>query len=222
MLIESLTASLDDGVSGLQLLIGQIYEALEELQSVQDSLVGQMKLKQQILDGTCDEGFEFKGFQDGAHVCQEEAKSNGPIEVVHVVVSRELAFKLYPYQLVAKIETETVNAWSTSRAGRFNAYCPNGSSLVGGGITAYPEYFLKISDNMASFYYQNRDRWYADFDLKLVPGEDYRANPLWTPYLSPCSRTEFSYSQCSSDPEDTWAVSVFAACAVVSSDYTFE
>ena len=231
MLIESLTASLDDGVSGLQLLIGQIYEALEELRSVQGSLVGQMKLKQQILHGTCDEGFDFKGFQDGVHVCQQSPSTNGPIEVLTLIASQELAFgpNVWEPRLVTK---NSAGQWAYGPsygqfAGVFRVGCPTNSSIVGGGISSYPEYFLKLDYSKAFTPFGFSRQWVgwgakvsmnSNFSVRV--GYSKAWNPLFLPYVLNAGKS--CYLSSCPEPEDTIVVSVFAACAVVASDYTFE
>ena len=226
MLIESLSASLDDGVSGLQLLIAQINEVLADLQSVQDSLVEQIRLKQQILDGTCDEGFEFRGFQDGEHVCQEVPISAGPIEIFKRIALRELAAVNIWQELEGKAYGQYWYARNYSgafgpnsnRADTLPVACPAGSSIMGGGPLAYPAYFLEVDYSHGV----SPDSWKVKFaainQRRGSGGPAYREwNPLWLPHVRG-GGGRLPYGDSSTDPEETLVVSVYVLCARAAND----
>jgi hypothetical protein len=215
MLIGSLEASLGDEIAGLHSMIGLNAEAIAILSDAQRSLEGQLELKQKILNQTCDDGYEVRGYEAGTLVCDKIVSKGGGIELTQVMFYRELGYRYQTW-------IQDVNPWfmekkyngyweETKAANSLKPRCPNGSSVMGGGVAEYPEYFIGIrsSYGVNSNDYDRRDGWNVEIEpLNTKYGQrtfyGYRNNPLWIPYLV-YLRQE--------GPAETLFVSAFALCA---------
>ena len=225
MSISTLTAFIDDGLSGLELLIFQNQSAINELREVQDSLVGQLEMKQNLLNGTCPEGLTFVGFEDGALVCDEETDSTAPLTIIRREVIREVAHQggAYAYDFYRYLERKVAGVWKVGYI--MQVSCPSGSSVVGGGPGQYPDYFIEVRSSQPvnaytpnSYTREGIDVWFVQFapiNTRTNPNTtDW--NPLWLPYVRGGGAGGYTYDD-STDPESTLMVSAVIQCAVASS-----
>lgn len=212
MRIDTLSAYTHDGISGLELLLGQNTGAIFEIRSVLSSLEEQLALKQNVLNGKCEDGFEFSSFEDGLLVCNEVVENKGPVEIFQVTVTKQLAHDDTPRgalrQKVGNKWCYTDSCYSQGIPSyELRAHCPQGTSIMGGGPLVVPDYFLEASSRGTN----DPDGWRTTVRAKNKLGSGkWGWNPLWYPYLINRYNPQV--------PEQSLFVSAFALCAKASSN----
>jgi len=194
---DTLTAHIDNGLAGLEFLIGQNSEVIAKLQRILESIETQLSLKQNILNSTCQEGYEVAGFEAGSLTCIKRVQPEGPITISQVIATRALALSSYwtrrsdsdLYRTIYSLNGSLQPSDSRGvKANQLRAGCPAGSYLMGGGLYEYPSHLLKYREGGDSGFVGNPPELRVTVDAINVYTYKYNIppryflNPLWQPY----------------------------------------
>jgi hypothetical protein len=214
-LISLLTTNIETGLSGLYYRLDEYDYLLGELVEIQRGLVEQMALKQDVLNGSCADGFVIGGFDDGALECSIPYADLGPIEVM--TIARTIAFaKNLTYGGLRYVVDGVVTKYPYLSP--ISVDCPTDAYVIGGGITSIPNYFATVGNSgiyglkhpgvHSYFDTVSPNAWYAE----IREGHPGSNNPMWAPYEAYSGRA----------PKDVLYISFYALCAKAKTPQTDE
>lgn len=201
ILIEMLSTDIELAVSSLQLKIDANSQSQYELTSLAANLKRQVDLQQELLTKTCPESFVVRGFDEEELVCERSyGATDNPIELFDVIKTKRIVKAAYSFALFEPIGDGLFKSGGES----IRVECPPGSSIMGGGVADYPEYFLDPFYSRAVYSGIGggvQDAW--EVALKTIN----RGSPLWTNYDTG------AYYRSGYSNDNTLIWSAFALCA---------
>jgi len=201
ILIEMLHTDIELAVSSLQLKIDANSELQYELASLVSNLNRQVELQQALLTKTCPDSFVLRGFEEGELICERSfGATDNPIELFDVIKTKLIVKAAGSFALFEPIGDGLFKSGGAS----IRVECPPGSSIMGGGVADYPEYFLDPFYSRAAYSGIGGgflDAW--EVAVKTIN----RGSPLWNNYNTG------AYFRSGYSNDNTLIWSAFALCA---------